>query len=305
MKHIFVINPKAGDGKAEKEILPVILQAAEAAGISYEIHITADRGDAESFVRNRCQTGENLRFYSCGGDGTLNEVVNGAYGSEQAEIAVIPSGSGNDFVRTFGNYSYFSDIARNISGSPVQIDMMSCNGRVCANVCNIGFDSVVADKMEKLKKYPFLKGTSAYIAGIATEFFRKMGNRLTVRIDSGEVLEDQFLLLAAGSGAFYGGGFNALPRSSRTGGVLDLCMVRKISRIRMLGMIMDYKAGRHITQKKFRDCVIYRKCRQVEISAEKPFLFCADGEISEMNEVRLEALPGAMRLSLPEGCSIN
>ncbi len=305
MKHIFVINPSAGDGEAEREFLPAIIQAANAAGILYEIHITSGSMDAERFSREKCLEDGPVRLYACGGDGTLNEVANGIYGHDNAELAVIPAGTGNDFVKTFKNSHYFTDLDRQIKGKPVIIDLLKYNGRFGVNVCNAGFDSAVANRIEKLKRYPLLHGKTSYIAGIFLEFFKKMGNCLEVTIDDSETYTGNFLLFAAGIGSYYGGGFHALPLASRSRGEMDLCLVRKFGRLKFLSMISDYKAGRHVEKLKFKELVIYRKCRKVTVKSEKPFLFSADGETNLKKEVCIEVVPRAIRLSLPEGCEMG
>ena len=100
MKHIFLINPAAGKkGNAESIIRPQIEDYCGKEGLDYEIYVTKCQGDAQNYCREHAKSGEALRFYACGGDGTLYAVVNGAYGYPNCEVAVIPLGSGNDFVR--------------------------------------------------------------------------------------------------------------------------------------------------------------------------------------------------------------
>ena len=100
MRTIFVINPKAGQGKNIEKLVENIKQTAKNLGKEIEIYITKKVNDAEKFVRNICQSDKNeLSFFACGGDGTVNEVLNGAFGFNNASIGVIPIGTGNDFCR--------------------------------------------------------------------------------------------------------------------------------------------------------------------------------------------------------------
>ena len=99
MKHYFIMNPAAGKGKAGQLFLPKIIETSKRLDIDYEIHRTIASGDAAHFIKAKCEerekkgeTGKTYRFYACGGDGTLNEAANGAYGYENIEIAMIPAG---------------------------------------------------------------------------------------------------------------------------------------------------------------------------------------------------------------------
>ena len=108
MKHIFLINPAAGKkGNSESIIRPQIEDYCGKNGLDYEIYVTKCQGDAQNYCAERAKSGEALRFYACGGDGTLYEVVNGVFGNPNCEVAVIPMGSGNDFIRLFGTKEQF------------------------------------------------------------------------------------------------------------------------------------------------------------------------------------------------------
>ena len=133
MKHIFVYNPIAGAGKVQKTELPRILAAVKDAGVDYEIHRTTNAGEATSWVRRRLENAppeDLLRFYAVGGDGTLGEVLNGLYGFENAELACVPMGSGNDFIRNFGGEPRgaedypFTRIDAQLRGEATPIDVM-------------------------------------------------------------------------------------------------------------------------------------------------------------------------------------
>ena len=102
MKHIFIINPTAGKGKAAKKIIPVINSYCKTHKLDAQLYVTKFSGDGMKYVEEIAKRGEPVRFYSCGGDGTLYEVVNGAYKYPNAEVACLPLGSGNDFARLFG-----------------------------------------------------------------------------------------------------------------------------------------------------------------------------------------------------------
>ena len=109
MKHIFIINPAAGPYDATK----VITERLESLSLDfdYEVYTTKGPYDATEYVKNKCKIGnDTYRFYACGGDGTLNEVVSGVVGFDNASVGVIPCGSGNDFVKYYGTASDFNNI---------------------------------------------------------------------------------------------------------------------------------------------------------------------------------------------------
>ena len=103
MKHIFVINPAAGKTNVTEALLPRLHALFVGREEELETYLTTGVGDATRFVKERCaaSNGEHLRFYSCGGDGTMNEVLQGLAGCANAAMGVVPCGSGNDFVRSF------------------------------------------------------------------------------------------------------------------------------------------------------------------------------------------------------------
>ena len=150
MKHIFIINPEAGKGKALTETKPLIERTfSNLPNEELEIYITKSIGDGEVAARRYCETeSEPFRIYACGGDGTLSEVANGIKGFSDVELGCVPVGTGNDFVRNYANKEFFSDITKQINGKAVDIDLMKCNDRYSINMLNLGFDSNVADEAE-------------------------------------------------------------------------------------------------------------------------------------------------------------
>ena len=129
MHHYFIINPAAGQGKAAK-LVPAIREYMEGEGLPFTIYQTQGVGDAMAYVRYMAKKGP-ARFYACGGDGTLNEVVNGLKKFPECEVALIPAGTGNDFLRNFTNMENFQDIAAQVAGKAVAIDVLQVNGRRC------------------------------------------------------------------------------------------------------------------------------------------------------------------------------
>jgi YegS/Rv2252/BmrU family lipid kinase len=304
MNHIFILNPVSGNGTVVKNILPQIAQASKELNIPYQFYISKSIGDCEEYVRNYDTFMEPTRFYACGGDGTLNEVVNGAYGKENVQIGIVPAGTGNDFVKTFKNYDNFSNLKNQFTGIATSIDLISYNNRIGVNVCNIGFDSAVADRIVHLKTNPLISGKMAYGVGIFQEFFRKMGNNLKVTLDNGEIVTGEMLLAAIGVGSYYGGGFCALPYATRYEGTFDICLVRKMGRLKFLKVIDTYKHGKHVEDEGLKDYVIYRKAKEIKIECVSDLKLCSDGEVTLAKEINFKIIPKGILLSIPTGVEI-
>ena len=107
MTHIFIINPAAGSRDRTKDYTQAIESVCGAKGLSYRIAVSAAPGDCTRIAREAAMTGEEVRLYACGGDGTLNEVAAGAAGFPNAAVTVYSGGSGNDFVKLFDDPKAF------------------------------------------------------------------------------------------------------------------------------------------------------------------------------------------------------
>ena len=304
MKHIFLLNPAAGRKRAEQQILPAVLAAVKDADVDYEIHRTMNPGDACRFAKTSCDAEKNrlLRFYAIGGDGTLNEVVNGIIGVQNAELALIPAGTGNDFTRMFSNPAFFLDIRRQLSGHTRVLDLIRCNDRFFINMLNIGLDCAVVAKTDEMKKNPFLQGSLAYLVSVASVLGRNKGYPMRIEFSDGTVMEDTYTLAAVGNGAFCGGGFKGVPKACLNDGLLDVSLIRKVSRRSFLALVASYHKGTHLAKTGIDGIVTYRQCREVKISSTERMQICMDGEIAKTREVELELFPSAIRFSVPEGC---
>ena len=159
MKHIFVINPNAGKKDRFEEISSLLKKYDGI--IDYETYRTTCKGDGREFVKNYLlihPKEETYRFYAIGGDGSLHDVVNGAYEFPNAEVACYPSGSGNDFIKNFDNHEGFRNLDSLINGHVKKVDLLKANNKVSINIFNYGFDGEVTFKMHRIKKWPLMSG---------------------------------------------------------------------------------------------------------------------------------------------------
>jgi len=302
MRHIFVINPVAGKMDPAQLLTPPIkAAAADHPEEEVEIYITKGVGDARAFVRNICEIYEYpVRFYACGGDGTINEVVNGMVGFSQAELGLIPCGSGNDFVKNYPNRDFFN-ISAQLESKAHPIDLLRVNDSYSINITNIGLDSDAADYMTRFKRWPLVNGKMAYNLGLVYSVCLPIGHDMKITLDDGEtVLQDRYMLAVAANGQYYGGHFRCAPLASVDDGLIDICLVKKISRLRIPSLLSIYESGRHVEDEKLRDIISYYKCRKMVIEADHPISLARDGEIDHAARIEIELMPGALRCSVPE-----
>ncbi len=306
MKHIYLMNPAAGRNDVSEVLTERIMQAY-ATYPEWEqpiLYQTTGVGDATRFVHAYCKDHpeEDVRFYACGGDGTLNEVVSGAAGFAHASVGLVPVGTGNDFVRGFTDRERFMDMQAQRDGEEIVIDLIRCNGTYCINLLNTGFDCEVVVKTSEIKRRPWVPSGMAYGMGVALEFVRKPGVTVELSIDGGKPHKRKLLLCAVGNGAYYGGGFMPLPHASFQDGMLDMCIVDNVSRLKFVSLIGSYKKGEHVVPKN-DDILHYVRCRAVHMKFAEMQNVCLDGEVKQMSECDIEIVPGALRFVLPKGCT--
>lgn len=309
MKHIFIINPAAGKGVIQEKLENDIINITEENSVDCEIIKTESIGDAENIVRSICSknNGIPLRFYACGGDGTINEVINGISGFENAEFAVIPIGTGNDFVKNFGDLSCFLDVEAQIKGESVYIDSVKLNDRYAVNVINMGFDCAVVERVAKIKRSRWISSSCAYIAGVFVELVKMPYVKLKKLILDGKNIEKTDMLLCAiANGGFYGGGFNAAPRARVDDGIIDVFYAERLSRPQFISIVGSYKNGTYVDNKRIMNKkVFYHKCKSVDIDFDYETSICIDGEISKMKSLHIEVVSDALKFNIPKGVSYS
>ena len=306
MIHHFLINPAAGKGSYTEALARKIRRACSNCGVTYCIYTTKRPGDATDYVRAAVaeNPNEKHRFYACGGDGTLSETINGAPCAENAEFAVIPIGTGNDFECNFTGLDNFFDIERQINGRVVKIDILRCNDRYALNMINIGFDSNVAKKTGEIKRSPMVPTGLAYVAGVAITFCKPFGTKMDITLADGTHIHDSLMLTAIANGAFCGGGFKATPRASLTDGLLDICVINKVTRMKFLQLIGSYKKGTHLELPMAQDVIRYYQTPSVDFKFDAPLGICIDGEIEMNDHINISIVPHALSFSIPEGSGL-
>lgn len=302
MKKYFIINPVSGNGRA-REFVSTLKKRSEG-----QVYITACNGDAERFIKKEAAGGEQCIFYAVGGDGTLNEAVNGAVGIENAAIGIIPAGTGNDFVRYFNDRERFMDIDSQLNGNIIKIDAVKAvfderKSVYFVNMANIGFDCNVVINASKIKN-GFIEGPMAYIFGAAQEIFKKWGQNVRFNFDDGQVYRGCQLLCTIANGKYCGGGFRSSPFADISDGYMDIAVIDKIDKIKLLSLLKAYRDGTYLNDPKAKNFITYKKSERITAEFSSNTKICIDGEIFEFKKADFTVQNKSLNFIVPKGVNI-
>lgn len=304
MRHVFIINPHAGKKNQTARIYGMADRLRDVHGLDCACMLTDRPGGATEMARKLAASGEVLRLYACGGDGTVSEVAGGIAGFSNAAMTCIPAGTGNDFLKNFGpDMTKFSDAENLWDGEVFPLDLIDCNGRYCVTIACNGIDARVADSVHQFSRSPLLNGRGSYLCSVAANFlFRPIGQHWTVTLD-GETLEDDFALVSMCNGRYYGGGSTPVPEARMDDGVLHTVLVRKVSKAAFARLFGAYSAG------KYRDLppelIRVSTAREVRIQGAEDIVTCLDGECFRSREVVMHLADRKLNFFAPKGSSPN
>ena len=296
MRHLFIINPAAGKKSSTAELEGQLNKLA----FPHEVVYTEAAGDAERLARKAALTGEPVRIYACGGDGTLNEVVNGAAGYPNAAVTCVPKGTGNDFLKIFGeNYrSLFYDIDALSRGEEAEFDLIDCNGRLGIDVACAGVDARIAADVHRYKGLFFAHGMGAYVMSLIENiFFKGICRPMRVRMGEREFSGDTAILCIC-NGRHYGGGFMPVAEAMPDDGVLDMLLVPKVSLFTFVRLVGEYAKGHY---KKYPQLIYDYHGREVTFSSDRPITTVVDGEVMEDTAFTVRLSQKKLRFFYPAG----
>lgn len=299
VRHLFVINPAAGKrmdvAGITKEINAVMARREEPWGVM----TTKGPGDAEALSRMwASQYQEELRIYALGGDGTLNEVVNGAAGFDHVAVGCCPLGSGNDFVKTFGKESWrFRDLSALAEAEPRPLDLIDCNGRLSINICSIGFDARIGLGMVHYKQLPLVTGKGAYLISLLVNTIQGIHRPYELEVD-GEKMKGSYTLIAACNGQWYGGSFNPAPDAVPDDGLLDFIIVEGVSRFTVASLVGKYAAGKG---RDYPELIHVRRGKELKIKCDRMSMVNIDGERLDADSLSFALSAKKIRFLIPQG----
>ena len=297
MTHLFIINPAAGSRDRTEEYRRKIKESCEQRNLRYRIQISQAPGDCRRLARAAAETGDEFRIYACGGDGTLNEVADGAAGYPNVAVTVFSGGSGNDFVKLFDDPKAFFDLERLLDAQEVTFDMIRCNDNLALNICSVGLDARIGTDVSHYKRIPLLHGFRAYAASTVVNLMKGISEHYVVELN-GETVDDEFTFVCACNGRFYGGGFNPVPEADPTDGLLDVLLVKKVTLAQVPDAITKYKNGRY---KELPHLVRHFKTKELTIRCDKAVPVNVDGEAIHAQTVHLSIAPEKLRFFYPKG----
>ena len=274
MKHLFIINPAAGKKASTAELDKLLTTLS----FDHEVVYTKEAGDAEKITRAAAETGEDLRIYACGGDGTLNEVVNGAAGYDNVAITCVPKGTGNDFLKIFGsNYrSAFYDLEALAAGPQTPFDLIDCNGKLGIDMVCAGVDARIGAGVHRYKRWHFISGMGAYVLSLLEHVLFKGISRPLHAEMGGQILDGPSALLCVCNGRYYGGGFMPVPEAMPDDGVLDMLHVNKVSLYQLPTLLGKYAKGRYKELPRF---VTDYHGQSIFFSSDEEITAVVDGEV--------------------------
>ena len=275
MRHLFIINPAAGKKGSTRQLEELL----EKLSFPHEVAYTEKEGDARRFTEEAVRTGEPVRIYACGGDGTLNEVVNGAAGHDHAAITNVPKGTGNDFLKIFGPGCrvLFYDLEKLAAGPQSSFDLIDCNGHLGIDIVCAGVDARIAADVHRYKGWWFVSGIGAYILSLLENiFFKGIARSMSVRMGEIRWEDTPASLLCVCNGRHYGGGFMPVGDAMPDDGVLDMLLVRKVSLFTFLRLVGKYARGLY---RQYPELILDYHGQQADFSAREPITVVVDGEV--------------------------
>ena len=302
MKHIFVVNPCAG----KQDSTTIVTQKVEAYAsnhpdFDYQIYVTQSSGDATIWTRRWCADHPDhaVRFYACGGDGTLNEVVTGIIGFPNVQVTVHANGSGNDYIKYYATHDDFNDLDRLVEGVPHPVDVMKVNDRYSINVCNFGFDAMVCKVGNDVRRKPIIGGKHSYTTGIIRSIFTSRSNYVRMTVDGEPFYDGYMLLCTLGNGRYNGGNYMCAPLSKNDDGLIEINLFKRMSLFKFASLINEYSQGTHINRPDVQKLMQYRQGTMVEMASPDPFWLVIDGEMLHTNRYRVQNLKHAVTFVSP------
>ncbi len=299
MRHLFIINPAAGKKGTTAHLEGLLAQVS----FPHQVVYTMGEGDAQRLTQEAAASPEPLRVYACGGDGTLNEVVNGAAGLEHVAVTNVPKGTGNDFLKIFGpDYrTRFYDLEALAQGPQKAFDLMDCNGKLGLDVVCAGVDACIAADVHRYKDLHFVSGKGAYVLSLVENIFLKGINR-TMTVKMGDIFwkDRKTAILCICNGRHYGGGFMPVAEAMPDDGVLDMLLVRQVSLPTFLRLVGKYAKGLY---RNYPQLILDYHGQEVSFCAREPITVVVDGEVMVDTSFTVRLSEKKVNFFFPEGSS--
>lgn len=302
MKHIFIINPSTGINTLGMYVNQIINIFKEENGTcdTYELKYTTGSNDAVKIAR-KYSNDDNIRLYCIGGDGTLNEIINGIANTNTV-VGVIPNGKGNNFFRLLSS-SKEDIIKRTIYGDVELINKGIVNDRYFINVASIGFDAEAINNSIELKDNSYIPNNLVYPASIIQTFKKFKASFLDVNYQDefqNNIKLEQFItLLAVCNGKYYCKGIPVAPNADYQDNLFDLCIADDLNRAQIMALQPFLVTGK---QDIFNFFHVIRSSH-VEVYDQhslSPMICQADGELMRDDHYEFKVSPDKVKIIVPK-----
>jgi len=296
-----ILNPMADMGNAWRVARDLRSITQQHGGVDWSG--TVYPGHAIELAKQAGEQGYDM-VIAMGGDGTVHEVVNGIMQVPEEQrpvLGVVPVGSGNDFAHAIG-VSMKSEhaLVHALEGQPAIVDLglmtdENGNKEYFDNTLGIGFDTIVTIRSHRL---PLLRGFLMYLtAAIETILLDHKPTHIKVETDT-ETLDDYMIMTTLCNGGREGGAFLFSPDSDMTDGIMEFLIARKVSRLMMFRLLIEFMKGTH---RRFTKYIRMGACKKFSITADRPMYIHVDGEIysgfeTDIRKAIFEILPGALKV---------
>ena len=301
MKHVFIINPAAGKRDRTAELSNTIRELCQSRALDFSIFCSEQAGDCTALARKAAESGEEVRIYACGGDGTLNEVVCGVAGHPNAVVTHLPCGSGNDFIKNFDRPEAFRSLENLLDADEAEFDLIQLGEDYSLNICSIGIDARIGTQVGKYKRLPLVSGKGAYNLSTVVNLFGGIHRHYVIEID-GQVVDGRFTLLCVCNGRFYGGGYQPVPEAELDDGKLEVLLVEKVSLLQIAGLIGKYKAGRYA---EYPTLFRHFRAERVLVHCDAEEVINLDGEARYGKDIELKLADCKLRFFYPKGLTYH
>ncbi len=288
---IFIINPSAGNGLALtlKPLIEAMIRKYSADAL---VVISERPGHAGQFARHYAGLGSKY-IIAVGGDGTINEIASALLHEKEVSLGIIPAGTGNDFIQILGFPGHFEEENWKtlFEKKTISMDVGLCNGLPFLNGMGLGFDAQVAAENYTEPGEVKKGGKHKYIYHIIKTLLFYKEKRMTV-LSAGNNQETECFINTVSIGRRFAGAFYLTPKAIANDGLLDVCMIKKLSLRERFVILLKVPKGTHIQSQK----VNYYQTGKIEIEFSQEVPFHLDGELHFSKHFDIQILPGAVSM---------
>ena len=295
-----IVNPAAGAGKTAKK-WPQIMSLLKSIGLDFEHEVTEAPGHAIELAKSAAKKGYEL-VVSVGGDGTINEIVNGLHDADSLNnvmVGIVNTGTGADYIRTLGIPRGYKEACQRLAspkgkrivdlGVVEYMNKGQMEKKLFVNFAGLGFDAEVVKATTQ--QFKSLGSLPSYLMGLLTTLMFYENKDISIIVD-GEVGERKICTVLMNNGRYGGGGMLAAPDADLADGLFDVLIIDDLTKPDLLRSLPRIYKGTHLTHPK----VTMKRAREVEIRPTQRMAVQADGELFGESPARFYVLPAALNI---------